>query len=59
MIQRAHIEPGAPQCTVERLIDELRLMALWLGLTRLFIAPLAAIDPLFTNLEITAINSKI
>lgn len=54
MVQRAHIEPGAPQCTAERLIAELRLMASWLGLSRLFVAPLAVIDPLFTNLEITA-----
>jgi hypothetical protein len=46
IVQRAHVEPGAPQCTVERLIAELRLMASWLGLSGLVIAPIAAIETL-------------
>jgi uncharacterized protein YcaQ len=46
IVQRAHVEPGAPQCTVERLIEELRLMASWLGLSSLAIAPVAAVDRL-------------
>jgi uncharacterized protein YcaQ len=49
LVQRPHVELGAPQCTVERLIEELRLMASWLGLSSLAIAPVAAIDRLFTN----------
>nr|WP_255557091.1 crosslink repair DNA glycosylase YcaQ family protein [Sodalis sp. dw_96] len=51
-VQRAHIEPGAPQYTVERLIGELRLMALWLGLSGLAIAQAAAVHPLFSALPI-------
>ena len=35
VVQRAHIEPSAPQCTGERLLQELRLMASWLGLSEL------------------------
>jgi len=48
IVQRAHLEPGAPHCTLERLIEELRLMASWLGLPILAIAPEAAIEPVFT-----------
>jgi len=48
IVQRAHLEPGAPHCTLERLIEELRLMASWLGLSILAIAPQAAIEPVFT-----------
>jgi uncharacterized protein YcaQ len=51
IIQRAHVEPGALRCTVERLIEELRLMASWLGLSSLAAAPAAAIDPLLTTLD--------
>jgi uncharacterized protein YcaQ len=54
IVQRAHVEPGAPQCTVERLIEEIRLMASWLGLSSLAIAPLAGIDRLFATLHIDA-----
>ena len=32
LVQRAHVEPGAQHDAVERLIEELRLMASWLGL---------------------------
>jgi hypothetical protein len=39
---------------MERLIEELRLMASWLGLSRLVIAPIAAIDRLFTALHVEA-----
>ena len=51
MVQRAHIEPGAPQGTAERLIEELRLMASWLGLSSLVIAPVAAIERLFATVH--------
>ena len=51
IVQRAHIEPGAPQGAVERLIEELRLMASWLGLSSLVIAPVAAIDRLVATLH--------
>jgi uncharacterized protein len=54
IVQRAHVEPGAPQCTVERLIEELRLMASWLGLAGLAIAPVAGIDRLFATLHVGA-----
>ncbi len=53
-VQRAHIEPTAPRQTVERLIEELRLMASWLGLSGLAFAPEAAIHPLFSALPIAA-----
>ena len=42
------------KCTVERLIEELRLMASWLGLSSLAIAPVAAIDRLFATLHVEA-----
>jgi uncharacterized protein len=45
IVQRAHLEPDAPHDTAERLIAELRLMASWLGLSSLAVAPVAAIDP--------------
>jgi uncharacterized protein len=54
IVQRAHVEPGAPQCTVERQIEEIRLMASWLGLSSLAIAPVAAIERLFTTLHVAA-----
>ena len=54
IVQRAHVEPDAPQYTVERLIEELRLMASWLGLSSLALAPVAAIDRLFTTLHVEA-----
>jgi uncharacterized protein YcaQ len=54
IVQRAHVEPGAPQCTVERLIQELRLMASWLGLAGLAIVPVAGIDRLFATLHVGA-----
>ena len=52
IVQRAHVEPGAPPCTVERLIDELRLMASWLGLSRLAVAPVAGLDRLLSALPV-------
>lgn len=39
VVQRAHVEPGAPTETVGQLKDELRRMASWLGLSRVAIAP--------------------
>jgi hypothetical protein len=48
-VQRTHVEPSAPRYTVERLMDELRLMASWLGLSSLTIAPVATIIPPFTT----------
>lgn len=52
IVQRAHVEPGAPRYTVERLIDELRLMASWLGLSSLAVAPVAGLDRLFAALQV-------
>ena len=52
IVQRAHFEPGAPRCTAEGLIEELRLMASWLGLPDLAIAPAAAIDRLPPTLRV-------
>jgi len=46
VVQRANLEPNAPAHTIERLIDELRLLASWLGLSSLAVAPVAAIHPL-------------
>ena len=53
IVQRAHLEPDAPQHTVERLIEELRLMASWLGLTGLAVAPAADRVGLFASLPRT------
>ena len=52
IVRRAHVEPGAPPGTVERLIKEFQLMASWLGLSSLSIAPAAAVDPRFARLRI-------
>lgn len=52
IVQRAHVEPDAPRHTVERLIDELRLLAAWLGLDSLVVAPVAAIDPLLAAYQV-------
>ena len=49
VVQRAHLEPNAPRHTVERLIEELRLLAAWLGLDSLTVAAAAAIDPLLAD----------
>nr|WP_236614296.1 crosslink repair DNA glycosylase YcaQ family protein [Stutzerimonas azotifigens] len=49
IVQRAHVEPEAPHCTVERLVDELLRMAAWLELPNLAVAPTAAIDPLLAT----------
>ncbi len=54
VVQRAHVESGAPKSTAERLIDELRLMASWLGLSSLALAPAAGLDRLFATLPIEA-----
>jgi hypothetical protein len=39
LVQAAHDEPGAPAEAAERLADELRLMAHWLGLESIAVAP--------------------
>lgn len=39
IVQRAHIEPGAPSCTAERLLAELRSLASWLGLPSVALTP--------------------
>lgn len=44
IVRRAHLEPGAPQCTRERLTQELRLMASWLGLSSLSAGPIESIN---------------
>ena len=54
IVQRAHVEPSAPRDTVERLTEELRLMATWLGLSNLAVAPAARVDGLFSSLPIGA-----
>lgn len=51
LVQRAHVEPDAPSCTLERLIEELRLMAAWLGLSSLAVAPAAVTDPFHATLH--------
>ncbi len=38
-VQAAHAEPGAPTETAAALRAELELMAGWLGLSALFVAP--------------------
>ncbi|MCG8708635.1 YcaQ family DNA glycosylase [Brenneria sp. 4F2] len=40
IVQRAHVEPGAPPSTLERLKEELSRMATWLGLPALSITPI-------------------
>jgi hypothetical protein len=42
------------QCTVDRLIEERRLMASWLGLSSLASAPVAAIGRLLATLHVGA-----
>jgi uncharacterized protein YcaQ len=39
IVQRLHTELNAPEDTLELLMDELRLMALWLGLPGIIMAP--------------------
>ncbi|RCS21777.1 winged helix-turn-helix domain-containing protein [Phyllobacterium salinisoli] len=51
IVQRAHVEPDAPGHTIERLIEELRLMAPWLGLSSVAVTAAAAIDPLLATLQ--------
>jgi uncharacterized protein YcaQ len=41
VVQNAHLEPGAPPGAGRRLMDELRLMASWLGLSRVVVTPTA------------------
>ncbi|YBV95166.1 winged helix-turn-helix domain-containing protein (plasmid) [Phyllobacteriaceae bacterium JZ32] len=53
IIQRAHVEPDAPHCAMERLVGELRLMASWLGLADLRVAPAAVIDPVLAAIPRT------
>jgi uncharacterized protein YcaQ len=52
IVQQAHVEPDAPPLTGERLIEELHLMAGWLGLSSLAVAPPAAIDPRLATLRV-------
>jgi uncharacterized protein YcaQ len=54
LVQRTHVEPGAPRYTLERLIEELRRMASWLELASLVVAPVAVIDPLLATLNVKA-----
>jgi uncharacterized protein YcaQ len=54
LLQRAHLEPDAPPDAVQRLVEELRLMASWLGLPNLFVAPAAAIHPVLADLVAVA-----
>ncbi len=49
VVQNAHFEPGAPEGTGERLVGELRLMASWLGLARVAVAPAVATLPFMTQ----------
>jgi len=56
LIQRVHLEPGAPRRTRERLIEELRRMASWLGLSSLAVAPTVT-DPLLANLNLDPLES--
>jgi uncharacterized protein YcaQ len=51
IVQRAHVEPGAPRSTVERLVKELRLMASWLGLPCLAMAPAATVNRPVSTLD--------
>jgi uncharacterized protein YcaQ len=53
-IQRVHVEPGAPRCTLDRLVEELRQVASWLGLSSLAVAPGIATAPLLASLNIEA-----
>ena len=54
VVQRAHLEPGAPDGAVERLMEELRRMASWLGLSSLALAPGADVDRVFPALPVEA-----
>jgi uncharacterized protein YcaQ len=54
IVQRANVETHAPRYTVPRLIEELRLMAWWLGLSNLVVAPAAAIEPILAALQVQA-----
>jgi uncharacterized protein YcaQ len=50
IVQQAHLEPGAPRYTAERLMEELRLLASWLGLPRIDITAAAARNGLSVDL---------
>ena len=39
LVLRVHLEPAAPRHTVEKLMEELRRMAAWLGLADLIVTP--------------------
>ena len=54
VVHRAHVEPDAPRCSVERLLEELRLMASWLGLSGLRIAPIDGFTCPSTTLHVEA-----
>ncbi len=58
IVQRAHVEPDAPHSTVERLIDELRLLASWLGLSSLAVTPAAIIDPLLAPMRVDSLSAS-
>lgn len=59
IVQRAHLEHGAPRFTVEQLIGELRLMASWLGLPVLAVAPAAAIEGLSPTLGVGVASTSV
>ena len=42
LVLATHLEPDAPADAIGRLMDELRLMATWLGLSDVVVAPQAA-----------------
>lgn len=45
IVQRLHLEPRAPQNTMERLMEELRVMASWLGLSNIIVVPQPTVNP--------------
>lgn len=59
IVQRAHVEPDAPPHAIERLIEELKLLAAWLGLSSLAVAPVAAIDPLLAAFRVETVPASI
>lgn len=52
VVQRVHVELGAPANTAERLLGELRLMASWLGMSSIVFAPTAVLPGLTAVSEI-------
>jgi len=48
IVQRLTLEPNAPMNTIERLMEELRLMALWLSLSSIVVVSQPAYDSTFS-----------